>query len=267
MTELIPFTYGNQPVRVVSIDGAPWFVLADLCRTLGLTRSAGQVAQRLDEGVRQTYTLETAGGRQAMTIVSEPGMYEVVIRSDKPEAVTFRRWITTEVLPSIRKRGGYLTPEAAEKALTDPDFIIRLATDLKSERAARVEAEARAQELEVPAKAWGHMASSTGDYAVADAAKVLSRDPAINIGRTRLFKWMQIEGWAYRDQRGDLKAYQTQIDNGRLTEKLNRPYLNERTGETEVPAPTIRVTPKGLAEMHKRLGGTEALAAVAEVAA
>ena len=76
-------------------------------------------------------------------------MYEVILRSDRPEAVEFRRWVTREVLPSIRRRGGYLTPEAAEQALTDPDFIIRLATELKTERARTAELEA-AREADRP---------------------------------------------------------------------------------------------------------------------
>lgn len=110
MNTLTPFVYADQPVRVVTIDGEPWFVLADLARVLEITAPA-RLASRLDEGVRLTHTLETAGGKQQMTIVSEPGMYEVVIRSDKPEAVAFRRWITAEVLPSIRKHGSYGTPQ------------------------------------------------------------------------------------------------------------------------------------------------------------
>ena len=125
MPSIIPFTYHDQPVRVVTIDGEPWFVLADLCKVLDIAAS-GRLAARLDEGMRQTHTLETAGGRQRMTIVSEAGMYEVVIRSDKPEAAAFRRWITSEVLPSIRKHGGYLTPEKAEEIISDPDVIIEL---------------------------------------------------------------------------------------------------------------------------------------------
>ena len=103
---LVPFNYGDVQVRVVTIDGEPWFVLADLARVLEIT-GVGRLASRLDKGVRQTHTLPTAGGQQSMTVVSEPGMYEVVIRSDKPEAAAFRRWITTEVLPSIRKTGAY----------------------------------------------------------------------------------------------------------------------------------------------------------------
>ncbi|WP_197514661.1 phage antirepressor KilAC domain-containing protein, partial [Mycobacterium sp. 852013-50091_SCH5140682] len=130
------------------------------------------------------------------------------------------------------------------------------------EHAARIEAEGRAKELEAPASAWQHMASSQGDYMVRDAAKVLSRDPNIEIGQQRLFKFMQAEGWIYREN-GAWKPYQTQIQTGRLAEKLNRPYLNERTGEMEVPPPSVRITPKGLAELHKRLGGGDDPALVA----
>lgn len=266
MNQITPFVFEGHAVRVVTVDDEPWFIAGDVCRHLDLA-NVGQAIASLDDDEKSSITIaDGTPGNPNKAVITESGLYSLILRSRKSEAKAFKRWITHEVIPSIRKRGGYLTPEAAEKALTDPDFIIRLATDLKSERAARLEAEQRAKDLEVPAKAWGHMASSAGDYAVADAAKVLSRDPSITIGRTRLFKWMQIEGWIYRDQSGDLKAYQTQIDNGRLTEKLNRPYLNERTGETEVPAPTIRITPKGLAELHKRLGGTEAIVTVAEVA-
>lgn len=102
------FRYDDETaVRVVTIDSEPWFVLNDLCRALGMARSASQVADRLDKGVRQAYPLQTAGGTQQATIVSEPGMYEVVLRSDKPEAVAFRRWLTGTVLPEIRKTGQY----------------------------------------------------------------------------------------------------------------------------------------------------------------
>lgn len=82
--ELVPFTYAGAQVRVVMVDGEPWFVLADLCKVLGLVRGAAQVSERLDDGVRQTYPISDSLGRtQNATIVSEAGMYEVVIRSDK----------------------------------------------------------------------------------------------------------------------------------------------------------------------------------------
>ena len=115
---IVPFHYADAQVRVVVIGGEPWFVLADLCKVLGLARGASQVSDRLDEGVRQTYPLRTAGGMQNATVVSEAGMYEVVIRSDKPEAVAFRRWITAEVLPEIRRTGSYGTPRIDVSSIT-----------------------------------------------------------------------------------------------------------------------------------------------------
>lgn len=121
MSNLTPFNYADHEVRVITINGEPWFVLSDLARALGIV-GVGRLASRLDEDVRQTHTLPTAGGPQATTIVSEAGMYEVVIRSDKPEAIAFRRWITSEVLPAIRKTGGYGTAPA----LTE-DQIVRQA--------------------------------------------------------------------------------------------------------------------------------------------
>lgn len=113
-TGILPFDFNGVQVRVVTIAGEPWFVLADLCHALALSNPA-VVARRLDDdmkGVSQVYTL---GGNQSVTTVNEAGMYEVVIRSDKPEAATFRRWITGTVLPEIRKTGSYSAPKSIEQ--------------------------------------------------------------------------------------------------------------------------------------------------------
>ncbi|WP_218017773.1 BRO-N domain-containing protein, partial [Nocardia farcinica] len=131
-SEVVLFQYDNADVRTLLIHGEPWFVLADLCKVLEIA-AVGRVAARLDEGVRQTHTLQTAGGPQQMTIVSESGMYEVVIRSDKPEAAAFRRWITSEVLPSIRKTGGY----SVQPALTEDELIHR-ALEVSARRLAQL---------------------------------------------------------------------------------------------------------------------------------
>ena len=133
---------------------------------------------------------------------------------------------------------------------------LRAAAD-NAERAERAEAEARA--LEVPAKSWGTLAAAGGDYSVAEAAKTLSRDPNIRIGRDQLFAAMRDAGWIFRTKghRAHWEAYQDKaINTGRLVHKLSRPFLNERTGEMEQPSPTVRVTPKGLNELHVLLGGS-----------
>lgn len=133
-----PFDFHGHRVRVITAEGGePLFVLNDLCAALDIANPRN-VRSRLDpDGVRLADVIDSMGRTQSATVVDEAGMYEVVLRSDKPEAAEFRRWVTREVLPSIRKRGGYLTPEAVERTLTDPDFIIRLATDLKAEREKR----------------------------------------------------------------------------------------------------------------------------------
>lgn len=194
-----------------------------------------------------------------MTVISESGLYSCILRSRKPEAKAFKRWVTREVLPSIRRHGGYLTDQKVEEALLNPDTIIELAQRLKNERA-RAEAEAaRARQLEAPAHSWNALAAPGGDYSVAAAAKVLSRDPAIEIGRDRLFKHMHKIGWIFRTtgRRAHWEAYQDKaINTGRLTHKLGGGFINEKTGEWEQAQPTIRVTPKGLHELHKSLGGT-----------
>lgn len=259
------FTYADtHNLRVVrDLDGNPLFVLTDLCRVLELSNTS-MVAERIDEAAISQADISSGGQRRRVTVVNEPGMYEVVIRSDKPEAAKFRRWITTEVLPAIRKTGTYSRYPAQPTELPSKRQLAQMVIDAEdraeAETRARVEAESRAKELAIPASAWSHMADSTGDYAVDDAAKVLSRDPAINIGRGRLFSFMAAEGWIFRDKSTSRwKAYQTQVDAGRLVEKLGSPYLHEPTGEMKLPAPTIRITAKGLAELHKRLGGTEQL--------
>jgi len=109
-------------------------------------------------------------------------------------------------------------------------------------------------QLHAPAAAWGSLAGTRGDYAVADAAKVLSRDPNVTIGRDRLFNFMHCQSWIYRE-RGHWRAYQAQVDNGRLCEKVTKPYFNEALQRMVLPEPTIRITVKGLGELLKRLGG------------
>lgn len=117
-------------IRTVEIHGDVWFVLADICKALELTNPT-VVANRLDEDERTKFKL----GRQGeTTIINESGLYNVILRSDKPQAKAFRKWVASEVLPSIKKHGAYMTEQTLEKALTSPDFLIQLATQLKKEQ-------------------------------------------------------------------------------------------------------------------------------------
>lgn len=247
------FTYaGAVHVRVIRDDeGEPWFVLADLCRALGLSNTTMVADRLLNDGLNRIEVTDSLGRAQQVLIADEQNMYEVVLRSDKPEAVAFRRWITGEVLPAIRKTGTYSRYPAAPTALPSKKELAQWV--IQAEERAEA-AEAKVVELTPPASAWNELAESAGDYSVADAAKVLSRDSLINTGERRLFKFMQSIDWIYRRD-GRWKAYQSLVDRGHLVEKVNQPFM--RNGEMFAPAPSVRITPKGLAELHKRLGGAD----------
>ena len=254
MTDIQPFTYKDHAVRVVTVDGEPWFVLADLCKALGFARGAAQINERLDDGVRQTYPIVDSLGRtQQATIVSEAGMYEVIIRSDKPEAATFRRWITSEVLPSIRKHGGYLTDEKIEDILTDPDTIIQLATQLKAERSQRLALEQRQRILTPKAHAFDLWLSTNADYSVAQIAKALHKAGATRLmvdgrdrsmGRNNLMNWLRRNGWVTKMSNEPL---QRRVVVGYMTANYGG-YINPRTGE-QVGTCTPRITAKGATKL------------------
>ena len=127
-------------VRVVEIDGDPWFIAADVCRALDVKNGRDAVS-RLDDDEKGVALTDTLGGRQEMAAVSEAGLYALVLSSRKPEAKAFKRWVTHDVLPSIRKHGAYMTEEILQKTLENPDFLIGLATQLKEEREKRLAAE------------------------------------------------------------------------------------------------------------------------------
>ncbi|MFC8733134.1 phage antirepressor [Luteimicrobium sp. NPDC057192] len=248
MNELSHFNFHGAGVRVLTDEhGEPWFVLADLVQILGLNSKPSQVAARLagdQKGVRVTDTL---GGRQNVAVVNESGMWTVVLRSDSPAAEPVRRWVTDVVLPSIRKTGQYGAPAT----LTGPELM---AAALIEAHKVIEDRDAKVAALAPRAQAWDVMVSAAGDYAVDEAAKILSRDPDIEIGRNRLFNLLSELGWIYRQgARNRWHAYQTAVQTGRLVERMSSAFLNSRTGQMEAPAPTIRITPKGLDDLRARL--------------
>jgi prophage antirepressor-like protein len=140
MTDVTPFQFENHSVRVVVLDGEPWFVVLDVCRALEITNAA-QAARRIEVEDRCQTEVLTAGGTQQTWVVNESGLYELVFASNKPEARRFRRWVTSEVLPQIRKTGSYsaaLTP--AEMFLQQAQMMVA-----QEKRLAALEIEQKAQ--------------------------------------------------------------------------------------------------------------------------
>lgn len=144
MKELQNFNFNNLPVRTVLIDDEPWFVAKDVADILEYSDTQA-MTRRLDK--EDIMTDKLSGMNMKSTIINESGLYEAIIGSKKKEVKPFKRWITHEVLPTIRKHGAYMTNEVIEKTLTSPDFIIQLATKLKDEQEARLELEKENSQL------------------------------------------------------------------------------------------------------------------------
>lgn len=127
-------------IRIMGTPDAPLFCLGDVCKMLGL--KSWHVKERLGDNIVSTEVISDSLGRQrVVNFITEDGLYDVILDSRKPEAKRFRKWVTSEVLPTIRKHGAYMTKDALERAITEPDFLIQLATTLKEEKAKRLEAE------------------------------------------------------------------------------------------------------------------------------
>lgn len=164
MNEIVK-VYKNSPVRIVEKDGEPWFVAKDVCDILALGNPRSSIAL-LDEDERGVHSMDPPSGKQEMGIISEAGLYSLILRSRKPEAKAFKRWVTHEVLPSIRKTGAYLSPGMSNEQ------VKALVATLEEEMYRRIQAENRLAKLEahaeelarsaIPATPFGELSQKTG---------------------------------------------------------------------------------------------------------
>ena len=206
-------------VRVVMRDESPWFVAADVCRALDVG-NISQAVSRLEQDEIHIILNDTNRGKRSMAVVSEPGLYALVLGSRKPEAQSFRRWITHEVLPAIRQEGAYMTPERLHKVLEDPDTPIALAQRLKllqeKNRALVDENEALLPKADY------------FDRLVDHEVNLTLRETAKELGvKERSFIDYLIEhGYLYRDKKQHLMPYADHVD----TLFAVKECVNERTG-------------------------------------
>jgi anti-repressor protein len=195
MNELKLFNYnGIQGVRVIVMNGKePMFVARDVCDILELG-DVSKAVSRLPETMKGTNSILTLGGIQEMLTVTEAGMYKLVFTSRKREAEKFTDWLATEVIPSIRKHGAYMTADTIEKTLTDPDYLIRLATRLKEEMEGRINAERQIEQDKPKVLFADAVSSSKTSILIGELAKIL-RQNGIEIGQNRLFDELRNRGY------------------------------------------------------------------------
>ena len=183
--------FGN--IRVAGTEANPQFCLADVCKALGL--SAKGVNQRLGDEVISNYPITDKLGREQQALfVNEDGLYDVILDSRKIEARQFRKWITSEVLPTIRKHGAYITDDALQKAIQNPDFLIQLATELKNEKQKRLVAEKKIQETRPQVIFADAVTASSDSILVGELAKLIKQN-GVETGQRRLFKWLRGNGY------------------------------------------------------------------------
>lgn len=238
MNELQIFNYNGNEVRTIQKDGEPWWVLKDVCEVLGLS-SPHKVFDRLDEDEKGRNQIPTPGGEQEMTVVNESGLYNVILRSDKPEAKPFRKWVTSEVLPSIRKHGAYMTPETLEQAILNPDMMIKLCTALKDEQDKNKALQAVNSSLTVD----NQIMKPKADY----FDELVDRNLLTNFRETakqlqvkekEFIRFLLEKKFIYRDKRGKIQPYADK-NNGLFEVKE---FSNEKTGFASTQT---LITPKG----------------------
>lgn len=165
------FKFKDQQVRTVTIDDEPYFVGKDVANILGYSNGSRDINVHTDEEDRLKYQISTAGQMREQTVINESGLYSLILGSKLPQAKEFKHWVTSEVLPAIRKHGAYMTPAKIEEVLTDPDTIIQLATQLKQEREGRLIAEQKVNELTPKATYYDKVLSDKSLVTITQIAK------------------------------------------------------------------------------------------------
>ena len=195
MSEITPFDFkGNQLRTLTDSQGEPWFVAKDVCDILALS-NATVALQSLDDDELTKFNL--GGQHGEANIISEPGLYRLVMKSRKPEAKEFQRWVAHEVLPTIRKHGAYATEATIDRILANPDFGIKLLTDLKEERAKRTEAEKTIERQKPLVTIAQEFIQADGTITITDAARYFKQvDP--NIKRETVFNVLRAYGYIER---------------------------------------------------------------------
>jgi len=232
-------------IRTITIDGEPWFIAKDVCDILCLGRGTRSV-ERLDEDeVRKTYITDSIGRQQEAYIVNEPGLYQLVIASNKKEAKEFKRWITHDIIPSIRKHGMYMTDSLLQKVMQDPDFLITLLQQYKDEREMRLLAEKKNEEQK-PLVDFANACLKSKDTILVREMSKIAQDEGISIGQNKLYDKMREWGLILK---GSTEPSQRAM-NMKLFE-VQESYVETAYG-TKLTK-TTRVTPRGQVYIIEKL--------------
>jgi anti-repressor protein len=177
-------------VRIFDKNGEPWFVGRDVCNILGYANSSDALAKRVDTEDKGVANCDTLGGNQNLTVINESGLYSLILSSKLPNAKRFKHWVTSEILPSIRKHGMYATDEL----INNPDVFIQVLQELKAERERKAALEAQAEVNRPKIIFADAVAASHNSILIGDLAKLIKQN-GVDIGQKRLFEWLRNNGY------------------------------------------------------------------------
>lgn len=238
MNELKTFTNAEfGSVRTIEIDNEPYFVGKDVAEILGYSEPRSAVSKKVDSEDRGVAKMETPSGVQEMTIINESGLYSLIFGSKLPKAKEFKHWVTSVVLPSIRKHGMYATNEL----LNDPDFAIQAFTALKEERERRKQLESKVEQDKPKVLFADAVETAQTSILVGDLAKLIKQN-GVDIGQKRLFNYLRENGYLIKSGNSKNMPTQKAMDKG-LFEVKER-TINNPDGSVRITK-TTKVTGKG----------------------
>jgi anti-repressor protein len=239
--ELQIFSYEGNEIRTVHHNGKPWWVLKDVCGILELT-DTNKVAELLNSDELTQAKLMSDGQAHQMYIVSESGLYNLILRSEKPEEKKFKRWITHEVLPTISKHGVYVTSSKLEEIKNYPDAWITMLTALKEERTAKERLQFEATHNKPKVVFADAVSVSEGTILIRELAKILKGN-GVEIGQNRLFEQLRQDGYLIKRKGTDYNApTQRAMELGLF--KVKETAITHSDGHVTI-SKTTKVTGKG----------------------
>lgn len=241
-------------VRTVEINNEPYFVGKDVAEILGYSNASKAVIDRVDTDDKLTSQFSNSGQNRDMTVINESGLYSLILGSKLPTAKKFKHWVTSEVLPSIRKHGAYMTDNTIEQAITNPDFLIKLATELKTEKQKRELLE-RKVVTDKPKVLFANAVSvANTSILIGELAKILKQN-GVNIGQNRLFEWLRTNGYLISRQGTDRNMpTQRAMEIGLF--EIKETVVAHADGHTTI-SKTPKVTGRGQVYfVNKFIGGT-----------
>ena len=230
-------------IRTVDRNGEPWLAGKDVAAALGYSNPRDAISKHVDDEDKGVAKCDTLGGNQNMTIINESGLYSLILSSKLPTAKKFKRWVTSEVLPSIRKHGAYATVPTLERMISDPDFAIRLFGELKQEQDKRKTLEAQAEKDKPKVLFADSVAASKTSILIGELAKILKQNGVENMGQNRLFEWLRSNGYLIRRKGTDYNMPTQRAMELKLFE-IKETVVNHADGH-QTTNKTPKVTGKG----------------------